>query len=167
MKLSIRKRIIIVIVLTLIGCIAYWFFRPLPGYDVQLVHPRLRALQQPYQNIKTAYYLDGGSIGIEITDRDGRQEQFAIPAHLGDTNRYSRVYVGAMYDNEPDAVEIAEPEDTKWMLVHILNDYPNRTPSDDYCLMALTRRPVDVARGLIHKWRGDYDWKDNGHIKVF
>jgi hypothetical protein len=151
-----RKKVIIVAILVTVAVAAFWFFQPAHRYDVGLVHPRLRALQQPYRSVKTAYYMDGGSIGIEIIDRDGHREQFAIPSHLGDTNRYTRIFVGAMRDHKPEAVEIFEPEHTKRMLVCILQDYPNRTAWDDFSLMALRRRPVDFARCLIHRWRGDY-----------
>lgn len=151
-----RNEVVIVCCLVTITAVAFWFFRPAPSYDITRVDFRLRALQQPYRSITTEYYMDGGSVGIEIVDRDGRTEQFAIPAHLGDTNRYTKVFVGAMRDRQPGAVEIIEPEHTKRMLVCILQDYPNRTPWDDYCLMVLRRRPVDFARCLVHKWRGHY-----------
>ena len=150
-----RKKVIIV-VLVVTAVVAFWFFQPAPRYDIGLVHSRLRALQQPYQSVKTGYYMDGGSIGIEIIDRDGHREQFAIPSHLGDTNRYMKVFVGAMDDRKPEAIEVVESEHTKRMLVCILQDYPNRTAWDDFSLMALRRRPVDFARCLIHKWRGHY-----------
>jgi hypothetical protein len=139
------------------AAVALWPFRPAAGYDIERVHPRLRALSQPYQSVATRYYMDGGSIGIEITGTDGRQVQFAIPAHLGDTNRYSRVFVGAMHDRKPEAVEVAEPEQTKRMLICILKEYPHRTALDDFCLMILRRSPVDYFRCLIHKWRGDFE----------
>lgn len=119
----------------------------IPGFDHFSSHT----------SVKTAHYMDGGSVGIEIVDRNGRAEQFAIPAHLGDTNRYAQVFVGAMYDSRPGAVEIIEPEDTKRMLVRILQEYPKRTAWDDLALMVLGRRPVDIARCLIHRWRGHYD----------
>jgi len=151
-----RKKLIIVAILAATAVAAFWFFQPAPRYDIGFVHPRLRALQQPYQSVKTRHYMDGGSIGVEIIDRDGHREQFAIPSHLGEKNRYTKVFVGAMYDRKREAIEIAEPEHTKRMLVCILQDYPNRTAWDDFSLMALRRRPVDFARCLIHKWRGHY-----------
>jgi len=151
-----RKKVIIICCLIAVAVLAFWFFRPASSYDIQRVDSRLRALQQPYRSVKTGYYMDGGSIGIEIVDRDGRMEQFAIPSHLGDTNRYTKVFVGAMHDRKPGAVEIIEPEHTKRMLVCILQDYPNRTAWDDFALTALGRRPVDFVRCLILRWRGDY-----------
>ena len=152
-----RKKVIVVCCLIAVAVLAVWFFQAPPGFKIERVDNRLRALQEPYRSVKTHYYMDGGSIGIEIVDREGRMEQFAIPSHLGDTNRYKKVFVGAMHHRKPGAVEIIEPKDTKRMLICILKDYPNRTEWDDFALMALARRPVDFARCLIHKWRGSYD----------
>lgn len=152
-----RNKVIIAAVPVVVAVAACWLFWPELPFDMERVHPRLRALQQPYRSVTTAFYCDGGSVGMEIVDRDGRREQFAIPAHLGDKNPYAKVFVGATYDDKPEAVEIEEPEHTKRMLVCILQDYPNRTAWDDLCLLHLRRRPVDFARCLVHRWRNDYD----------
>ena len=73
-----RGKFAIVSLLIVIG-LMLWLFWPGPAYDPERVHPRLRALQQPYQSVKAVYYMDGGSIGIEIVDRGGSREQFALP----------------------------------------------------------------------------------------
>lgn len=153
-----RKKVVVICAgLIALACGAFWFFRPSPGYDLARVEPRLGSLQQPYQSVQTAYYMDGGSIGIEIVDRDGRSEQFAISAHLGDTNPHTKVFVGAMHDRKAGAIEVTDSEHTKRMLIHILATTPRRTPHDDICLMYLRRRPSDFARCLIHKWTGHYE----------
>jgi len=152
-----RTKVVTICCLVVIPVLAFWFFRPAPGYDIQRVDSKLRALQRPYQSVKTEYYMDGGSIGIKIIDRDGRMEQFAIPSHLGAPDRYTKVFVGAMHDRTQGAVEIIKPEHTKRMLICILQNYPNRTAWDNFTLMVLRRRPVDFGRCLIHKWQGDYN----------
>jgi hypothetical protein len=138
------------------ACLTFWFFRPSPSYDITRVEPRLRALQTPYRSVKTGYYMDGGSVAVEIIDRDGKLEQFAIPAHLGETNRYTKVFVGAMHDRKPGAVEVFDSEQTKRMLIEVIASMPDRTPYDDFNLMSLRRRPSDFALCLIHKLRGKY-----------
>ena len=151
-----KKSAIIAVLLVIVA--AYWFISATLEYDIDRVDTRLRALQQPYQSVIAGYYLDGGSIGIGIVDRDGHREAFALPCDdLGATNSYDRVFVGAAHANWAGATEIAEAEHTKRMLVCILRDYPNRTSWDDYCLMKLRGHPVDFARDLIHKWKGDYN----------
>ena len=140
-----------------------WSFWPLPNYDVNQVCPQLLSLQKPYQSVKTSLYLDGGSIGIEIIDRDGHHEQFALPCHDDDTNYtdYSRVFVGALWRHKNEAVEITNPEPTKFMLVEILKDYPNRNVYDDAGLFFLRRKPIDYARFWIHVWSGDFNKRTN------
>jgi hypothetical protein len=73
------------------------------------------------------------------------------------------VFVGALHDSETGAVEIAEPEHTKRMLICILRDYPHRTPYDDFCLMALRRYPVDFVRVLFHKAAGHYELRETNN----
>jgi len=153
-----KKPLIAAVLMLAVACGAFCFFQPLPGYNTERVHPRLLALHQPYQRVTTYYFTDGGSVGIKIVDRDGVQEQFAIPSHLGEADCYTRVYVGAIYDRKPGAVEVENPLDTKRMLVCILAAWPNRTAFDDGCLADLSRRPIDFAHVLFHRWRGDYDW---------
>jgi len=133
---------------------------PGPRYDTKLVDDRLRSLETPYRTVKAVQYLDGGSVGMEIVDRTGKKEQFAIPAHLGETNRYVRVFVGALHDRKAGAVEIAQPEHTKRMLFCILRDAPYRTPYEDACLMELRRYPADILRVLYHKLARHYEVRE-------
>jgi hypothetical protein len=128
-----------------------------PTYDSQKVHPRLRTLQQPYKTVKTYYFMDGGSIGIRIIDRDGHQEDFAILALLGQPNPYTRVLVGGLHYRVPGAVELSEPEHTRRMLICILRDYPNRTPWDDANLASLRGYLKDDIKVLYHRCRGNLD----------
>jgi hypothetical protein len=154
-----KKFATIVLLLALVAIVL--FLRARPEYDIDRVDERLLALRQPYRSVVTAYYLDGGSIGIGIVDRDGCSEAFALPCD-DDPRRsqflqqYSKVFVGAAHTSHREAREIVDPEPTKRMLICILRDYPKRTPWDDYCLMQLRRHPVDFARHLLHRWKGDY-----------
>jgi hypothetical protein len=152
-----KKRVIRICIATLgVTGLPFCFFHPSPSYDITRVKPRLRSLRQPYQSVKTGYKMDGGSIGIEIVDRDGKREQFALPAHLGDTNRYTRVFVGSLHDRKPGTTEVMDAENTKRMLIQILAATPGRAPYDDFCLVALRRGPSDFVLCLIHKWAGHY-----------
>jgi len=121
-----KKIIFLSGVVLIVAGVLFIVFQPVPKYDIQQVHPRLRILQQPFQSVKAFFFWDGGSIGIEIVDRDGRREEFAIPSHLGENDHYTKVFVGAIYDQKSGAVEIAQPEQTKRMLICILRDYRAR-----------------------------------------
>jgi hypothetical protein len=98
--------------LALAASLLFWVAQS-PRYDVNRVEPRLRSLKQPISIVETVYYMDGGSIGIELIDREGKKEQFASPSHLGSDESYVRVFVGAMHDSNPGAVEVADSERNK------------------------------------------------------
>jgi hypothetical protein len=144
-----KKPVIICSALLFVACVAFWIFRPSPRYDAALVEPRLLALKEPYRNVTTAYYADGGSIGIQIIDRDGRKEQFAIPARLGEKNHYTKVFIGAMYDQKPGAIEVSDSEQTRLMLIHVLESMPDRSPDADVGLRMLRHSPLDRAHFFI------------------
>lgn len=125
-----------------------------PSYDLRKVHPRLSSLRQPYRKVETCFWTDGGSIGIKILDRDGHEEQFAIRAKLGDPTPYTRVFVGALNDTFPAAVEVSDPEHTRWMLIRILSDRTDRTPWDDGDIKNLRGYPKDYIRFWYHRLCG-------------
>ena len=155
--MKLRYKLFILLGAVVLAGVLYMIFQSGPSYDREKVHPRLGNLQQPYHKVKTYYWADGGSIGIEIVGRNGHQEQFTVRAKLGDDNPYTRVYVGALNDSFPDAVEVSEPEDTRRMLTRVLSDYPDRTPYDDSNLMSLRGYPKDYVRCFYHWWCGHYD----------
>jgi hypothetical protein len=154
--MTLRRIILGVGVATALG-LTFWFVHPYGSYDPARVDRSLLDLSTPYRSVDACYFWDGGSIGIEIVDRDGKRQKFAIPAHMGDTNPYSRVFVGALYDRHAGAVEVADPEHTKRMLVRVLADKTHRTPDEHAWLAALSRRPVDYAVVILHRLLGHYD----------
>ncbi len=92
--------------------------------------PHLTVLKEPYQKVETEYYLDGGSIGIKITDKDGRQEMFAMPVHRKEGRlTYPELYVGTMWTSavkpDPKAVLAPDPEATIKRLFEIKSRYPS------------------------------------------
>lgn len=155
--MKLRYKLVFLLGAVVVAGVLFMILQSGPSYDLHKVHPRLASLQQPYRKVKAYYWADGGSIGIKIIDRDGRQEQFALRAKLGETDRYTRVFVGSLNDSLPGAVEIDEPEHTRRMLTRVLSDYPSRTPWDDANLMSLRGYPKDYVRFLYHWWRGHLD----------
>ena len=130
--------------------------RPPNAPDPALVEPRLVALREPFQRVKSFYYYDGGSIGLEIADADGKIEQFAIPSHLGSSIRYQRVFVGADYDSRPTAIEVENPEATKQALLVILSKYGKADPALDWATYCLTDGESASLKVLWNTWMGKY-----------
>ncbi len=162
--MKLRYKLLLLLGAVVFAGTIFVIFQTGPSYNLQKVHPRLADLQPPYRKVKTYYWADGGSIGIEIIDRDGRQEQFGIRAKLSDAKRYSRVFVGALNDSFQSAVEVGEPEHTRKMLTRVVSDYPDRTPYDDINLAILRGYPKDYLRGLYHWWCGHLD---GGGVYIF
>jgi hypothetical protein len=157
MKLRRRYKLMLLLGAVVFAAVLYIAFQSGPSYDPDGVDPRLSTLQQPYRQVKTYHWMDGGTIGIKIVDRDGRQELFAIRNKLGDSDPYTRVFAGALNDSLPNAIEVCDPEHTRRMLTRVLSDYPDRTPWDDVNLAALRGFPKDWVRAYYHKLCGHLD----------
>ena len=147
------------ITLVCVGCIALvlvgWCLWTIPRYDLSAVEPRLIRLTTPYQRVECSYFMDGGSVGIEILDHNGQQEQFALPAHMGEPNPYSKVFVGAMYDRRPGATLVHDSLATKQMLIQVLIDSRNLNPDADFSLAVLRGSPADYARAAFRRLNED------------
>ena len=131
-----------------------WFVRPHRRPEQALVEPRLTSLREPFQSCAVNYYMDGGSIGIDIVDAAGRKEQFAIACHLGSSERYERVFVGALHDALPG---VANSTATKQALILVLAEHRNGDPYIDVALAELANRPLDWARCWVHRYQGHYN----------
>jgi len=60
MPKMIRRGLIALVVIVLVLLI--WIFRPYSSPDLSAVSKHLSELQEPFQSVDTAYYLDGGSV---------------------------------------------------------------------------------------------------------
>jgi hypothetical protein len=129
------------------------------SYDISRVNLSIRTLRQPYQRVSAEYFLDGGSVGMEIVDRDGQKIELAVPIYdgPGDECTYHRLYLGARYWKNTNAVEVPFTEDTKRFLADVISHYATG-PDRDCSLIALRGSPrdyVDVyGRALLRKATG-------------
>jgi hypothetical protein len=120
-----------------------------PRIDPQRVLPGLRDLAKPYRSVRTEYYLDGGSIGVEIMDQDGHRLALALPVSCDRSSRiYSRLLVGGMHASDTNAAEMPFTVETRKVLIGII-DQSRASPDDpsrDLALLYLRRSPRDYAR---------------------
>ena len=129
-------------------------FWPWPPYSRSKVDPALQALVTPYRSVVTEYYLDGGSVGIRITDRNGTSVEFALPVTAGKSQKYERVLVGAMHsrDGGKSAVPVEHGSDTKNMLIQIVERYSSSDIDGMAALLALRGAPRDYLRVYFNSW---------------
>jgi hypothetical protein len=134
-------------------CTAVWLFWPRGGYVVSRVDPKVRQLQQPYQSVWTSIYLDGGSIAIKIVDRNGRKVEAVFPVNIDSPRppRYDRLFIGSVSPSDTNSVEVVHPEDTKWMLVDIVDRYAPTGLDRDVTLISLRGAPMDYSRAYLRR----------------
>ncbi|MBL9174383.1 MAG: hypothetical protein JNL10_12665 [Verrucomicrobiales bacterium] len=119
-NLSMTRNKIAITVFVAMG-LGLLLWRP-SAYDRAQVLPAVRDLPRPFQKVSAEWYLDGGSIGLEITDATGQITKLAIPvgSEPGDSRRYHRLFLGALYAKHSNAVEVAFSRDTRRYLTEIL-----------------------------------------------
>jgi hypothetical protein len=140
-----RKKLVIALFLLaiLVAALLLW---PTAGYDISRVHPSLRELATPYQSVSTGYYLDGGSIGITIVDRDAHKLDLALPVSSKGGRSYPQLFIGATHSSKTGAVEVAFSDDTRRMLISVIEHHQTAGDSSDIALVGLRGAPRDYAR---------------------
>jgi len=123
---------------------------PTASYDLNRVHPSLRQLATPYQTVGTSYFLDGGSIGVVIVDRDGRRLLLALPVSYQDGRKYPQLFIGATHTSKTGAVEVAFSQDTRRMLISVIERHRSSADLSDSALVSLRGAPRDHARLWSH-----------------
>jgi hypothetical protein len=117
--------VIIVLSVSIMGLL----WRTPPGFEhhLKMADPSLRALKLPYRSIVVAYYLDGGSVGVRITDAVGVSREFALPVSDGEANRYKDVFVGSMHldTKDPAGVRLSKTKESKRALIDIIEMGPH------------------------------------------
>jgi hypothetical protein len=144
-----RKTLIVSIVCFAILAVAALLW-PTASYDLNRVHPSLRQLATPYQSVSTGEYLDGGSIGVVIVDRDGRRLLLALPVSYEGGRKYRKLFVGATHTSKTGAVEVAFSDDTRRMLISVMEDHRSSPGDSDSALVSLRGAPRDHARLWSH-----------------
>jgi hypothetical protein len=140
-----RKKLIIGVCVLGLALVAALLW-PTTGYDISHVYPSLRELATPYQSVSTDYYLDGGSISITIIDRDSHKLELALPVSPEHGRSYPRLFIGATHISKTGAAEIPFSEDTRRMLISIVEQHRQTTNDSDIALVALRGAPRDYAR---------------------
>ena len=147
---ALRSKVLSVVVAILAG-VGVWCFWPRGVYSRPRVHPSIRNLQEPYQSVSTDFYLDGGSVGIRIVDRDNRIVELALPVFFDSPQppRYDRLFVGSFAHRGTGDLEVLNPQDTKWMLADIVDRYVPSGIQHDAAVIALRGAPKEYVGAYI------------------
>ena len=140
-----KKRLILWfgIILGLLVALIFLGLR-VPRYNPAGVHPDLLALKEPFRSVKAGYYFDGGSIGVEIQDAEGKDLRLALPVD----HRYSRLFFGKTHLSERGAVAVEVPlsEDSKRFIAEIIDTHAERGWDRNWALFYFRKAPVDRFR---------------------
>lgn len=142
-----RKKLIIIFGILTVALVAALLW-PTASYDMSRVHPSLRDLATPYQSVSAGYFLDGGSISITIVDRTAHKLELALPVSYEHRRSYPRLFVGAEYMTRTGAVEIAFSEDTRRMLIAVVEEQCQPIEDREIVLVSIRGAPRDHA----HLW---------------
>jgi hypothetical protein len=145
--MSIMRRMSLITATSFVWGLIAVLFWPGPAYSRSRVDPGLLELREPFRSVETDYYLDGGSVGVRITDHDGRIREFALPVSASGPRRYERVFIGAMSLSKrgQSPMEISTPEDTKNLLIEIVGQHSPPDVNTRAALCALRGLPRDYA----------------------
>jgi hypothetical protein len=147
-----KRRWIYIWICSVIGGLAIvWSCRE-ERYEIANVEPEIAGLQRPFSRVTAGYFLDGGSIGMEIIDANGKKLKLALPVGgEGTKQEYSRLVIGVEHiaelkkTNAPPVKEIELNEDTRRFLTVVLRREAQSDVDRDAALMALGGRMKDTA----------------------
>jgi len=128
-----------------------WIFRPYSSSDKGAISKHLTELEEPFRSVETTHYLDGGSVGVRIVDERGREANFCLRADIGGgTQKYERLYYGALHYSEEPSFEISQSSDTILRLLEIMRDADGIERERDVSVASVSGRWRDFSRVL---WR--------------
>lgn len=128
-----------------------WIFRPYASPDPYAVSKHLSELQEPFQRVDTAYFMEGGSLGIRIVDARGQEAAFCLRAAMGDGDRrYERLYYGALHYTDDQSSEISQPPHTILRLLEIVRAAEGVSRDRDVAVASISGRWRDFSKIL---WR--------------
>lgn len=136
-----RKKTIGLFLLVAVLISTVWIYRPYKSFSTEKVAPEINALVPPSQSIETAYFMDGGSVGVAITDSAGKELLACIPAP-----DHKTLYLGAIHYKDDGATPFEGPGDSIIKLLEILRNHDEFTHHNDLAVATVSGRIRDWLR---------------------
>jgi len=138
MKQKFRRKRYLLAAILLLGL--GWIFRPYEKPDGSKLVPELQDLREPLL-VRTAYWADGGSLGILIQDSEKKQVKFCIPNSFGgEKDEYQRLFVGASHYSMEGAVEAEDANHSKLRLLELMRKIPKKDVDRDRVIATISGR---------------------------
>lgn len=119
-------------------------------YDKTKVTPYLSMLKEPLKSVRLQSYMDGGSVGIELTSADGQIVQCVVPVSDTNAQMWNRVFIGSLAPKDPKARELSFPEDNKAFLIRMIQRYAVRDEVKITVLVHLRGSVMDYISGFMY-----------------
>ncbi len=137
-----RKRVIIGLGIAFLAACAVMLW-PKPPLDLSKDEAPFNAIAMPPRSVQGGMYMDGGSIGVTVTDRTGARFEFNFPIEYGKiADPYPTAFFGNINDRKQ--VPLKDPARAKRIAIRLLTDYgvPTTSPDEDYGGTAGARRAL-------------------------
>ena len=148
--------LVVFMVLSALISLAIWLF--VPSYDVNNVDPSLRALERPYQSVIVEYYLDGGSIGLFVSDKAGKSASFGLRVtRENDKDVYKTLFIGDPRKTNNPGTRVSLNSDTKNFIIEIMDRYGRLDMNKKAALMKIRGNLKDWLRIYFPIKADEYD----------
>lgn len=141
-----------------------WIIRPCTSYDKSIIDKKLTSLEEPFKSVDVGYYMDGGSVSIEIVDKNNILLKIALPVIGIEDPSYEKVYFGVYHIDhlKEGGDEVDNPVETILMLQDILHRHSKGNPQLIVGLYALRGRVIDYIKLAYHSKMGHYSIAPSG-----
>ena len=128
-----------------VGLLALLF--PLPRFAPDGVDPRVAGMRRPFKQVVVGYYLDGGSIGIQVVDRAGLPNSFSLPVEKSGDHIYKTLVAGTMWVTKTNLFPAVELDKKTWSyLCRIIELQTQPDANGTLALLYLRGAPRDYLR---------------------
>jgi len=126
--------------------------RQRPHFKKGNVAASLSSLKEPLKSVRMQSYMDGGSVGIELISADGQIVQCVLPVSETNPPVWNRVFIGSLAPRNPEAREVAFPQDNKAFLIRMIQRYAVRDEVKITVLVQLRGSPIDYISGFVYSF---------------
>jgi hypothetical protein len=115
-----------------------------------------RSMAMPLKRVDGTIWMDGGSVSIRATDKNGKTHEFILPYdHRKPQSPYSSAYHGIFDMNEFPAkgIKMKDAERTRILAIHLIQAFGNNDKWTNVALYYLEDGDRSSARNPIRKMK--------------
>lgn len=153
-----RKHILLIAAaLLLVVPLALLLRKPVP-LDLSKDEEPFRSMVLPPKSVQANYYMDGGSVTVQVTDQLGAVRAVTFPFdHDGVITSYKTAFEGYIEDFRENPL-LKDPVRARAIMIRLLKDYGDKN-SDHYefMLRKFSEPPSEMGEKILRKARNIFD----------